>query len=121
MILVGTYLKVIDNSGAKEVQCLKILGNNKKYGYVGDIVIVSVIKINPKKKLKKGDIYKAVIVSTKKSKMRFDGIMVSFETNNVVLINNKNLPLGTRILSPVMLELRYKNFLKILSMAVVAV
>lgn len=122
MISIGTNLKVVDNSGAKVVQCIKVLGGTFiKHGYVGDVIIVSVIKALPFKKVKKGDVQRAVIVSTKKSLMRSNGVAVSFGDNCVVLVNNKNLPLGTRIISPVMLELRAKKFLKVLSLAVVAI
>jgi len=121
MISVGTYLKVVDNSGAKEVKCLKVLGNCGDYGSVGDVMIVSLTKINPSKKLKKGEIHKAVIVFTKKTKEREDGVSVSFEENGAVLVNSKHLPIATRILDPVMLDLRKKKLLKILSLAVVAI
>jgi large subunit ribosomal protein L14 len=122
MILVGTVLNVIDNSGAKKVKCIKILGGfNKKIGIVGNFIIVSVQTINPLKKIKKGEIYKAVIVCTKTSKIRKNGSSVFFNKNGVVIINNKNLPLATRLLSPVMGELREVNLSKIISMATIVI
>lgn len=122
MVSVGTYLDVIDNSGAMVVQCLKILGGvPKRKGYVGDVVILSAVKVNPLKKIKKGDVLRGVIVSTKKSKLRHNGVLVTFDTNSVVIINVKNLPVGTRITGPVMLELRSKQFLKVLSLAKIAI
>lgn len=122
MVLVGTKLKVIDNSGAREVKCLKILGgSNLKRGVVGDEVIVSVLKVNPAKKIRKGEVLRGVIVCSKKGLMRPNGFYVSFGINGVVLVNNKKLPIGTRVLGPVMLELRAKALLKILSLAIVAI
>ncbi len=120
MISVGTNCKVIDNSGALNVKCLKVLGNSK-IGNVGSIVIVSVQKVNPLKKIKKGVVLRGVIVSTKKNPLRKNGVSVSFNVNGVVIVNNKNVPIGTRILGPVMLELRSLGFLKVLSLAVVAI
>lgn len=122
MIAVGTRLRIIDNSGAKEVECIKILGeSNRLFGYVGDIIIVSVKTVNPIKKIKKGEIFRAVIVCTKKGSLRLNGDRVVFGLNGAVIISNKNIPIATRILGPVMLELRYKNFLKVVSMATVAI
>lgn len=122
MISVGTILNVIDNSGAKKVRCLKILGgSNKKVGKVGSFIIVSVQTINPIKKIKKGEIYRGVIVCVRKGVLRMNGSMVSFDKNGVVIINNKNLPLATRILSPVMAELRDTNLSKIISMSTVVI
>ena len=121
MVSVGTYLRIIDNYGVVQGQCLKILkGSPKSKGYAGDIVIISATKISPGKKAKKGEIYKAVIVSTRKSRIRFNGFKVQFDANSAVLVNNKNIPLGTRILGPVMLELRDRKFFKILSLSRVA-
>ncbi len=122
MIAVGSKLRSIDNSGARIVECIKILGGkNKKNGKVGDIIIVSVKTINPLKKIKKGDVLRGVIVSVKKGKIRYNGDMVVFNVNSVVIVNNKGIPVGTRILGPVMLELRARKFMKILSMATVAI
>lgn len=122
MISVGTQLKVIDNSGARTVECIRILGDSKKrFGYSGDVIIVSLKKINPLKKLKKGEIHRAVVVGTKKSKVRLNGNSVFFSVNSAVLINSKDAPLGTRILAPVMLEVRELGFLKVISMATSAI
>lgn len=119
MISVGTKCKVIDNSGAVIVKCLKVLGNLDK-GIVGSTLIVSVQKVNPLKKIKKGSILRGILVSVKKGRVRKNGIGVSFNVNGVVIVNNKNVPVGTRILGPVMLELRSLGYLKILSLAVVS-
>jgi len=122
MISCGTSLFVIDNSGAKKVKCLKILGGSyKQYGFVGNLIVVSLQRINPLKKLKKGEIFKAVIIAIKKKKIRVNGSLVSFNINGVVIVNNKKLPLATRILGPVMAELRQYNFAKILSMSTIAI
>lgn len=120
MVFTGTMCKVIDNSGALKVKCLKVLGNSQ-VGYVGSSVIVSVQKINPVKKIKKGVVLRGIIVSVKKNPVRENGISVLFDTNAVVIVNNKNVPIATRILRPVMLELRPLGFLKILSLALVAI
>jgi large subunit ribosomal protein L14 len=118
MIAVGTELRVIDNSGAKKVKCIKILGGSfKKYGFVGSLLVISVKKINPLKKIKKGEIYKAVLIAIKKKKIRKNGSFVFFDVNGAVIVNNKQLPTATRILRPVMAELRKYNYGKILSMA----
>jgi len=120
MISIGTVLQIIDNSGARKVKCLKILGGSfKKYGLVGNIMVVSVQSINPLKKIKKGEIYRAVIVSVKKSKQRLNGSNMLFDWNSAVIVSNKNLPLSTRILRPVMLELRSYSYAKIISMSTV--
>ena len=118
MIYIGTLIKVIDNSGVRWVQCLKILGKSfKSRAKVGDILVVSSKKVLPGKSLKKGEIFKAVVVRTKFKIYRYGGIFLSFDSSAVVLLNNRSLLLGTRILGPVCLELRQKNFLKILSLA----
>lgn len=120
MISVGTILYVIDNSGAKKVKCLKVLGgSNLKYGYVGSEIIVSVQVINPLKKIKKGEILKAIIVCVKKGYQRVNGGLLTFDLNGVVIVNQKNLPVATRILRPVMAELRESSFTKIISMSTV--
>lgn len=122
MVYVGTRLKVIDNSGAKEIECIKILGRSRSLvGYAGDIIIGSVKKSIPNKKVKKGDIIRGVISSTKKGRERLNGISVKFDENTAVVVNPKNVPVGTRILGPVMLELRDKGFVKVVSMATVAI
>lgn len=112
-----SMLNVIDNSGAKLVQCIKVL-NRKNYGTLGDIILVSVRKSNFNKKVKKGMVYKALIVQLKKKIQRFDGISVSFNKNAVVLLSNTFVPIGSRILEPVSLELNTtKRFLKVLTLA----
>ena len=121
MVCVGTRLYVIDNSGAKVVECIRILGQNSKFGFAGDIIIVAVKQVNPLKKIKKGQVLRAVISSTKKSKSRKNGSIVSFGINCAVIVNNKNVPVGTRLLGPVMLELREKGLMKVVSMATVAI
>jgi large subunit ribosomal protein L14 len=121
MVCAGTRLYVIDNSGAKVVECIRILGTNSRFGFAGDIAIVTVKQVNPLKKIKKGQILRAVISLTKKSKARKNGIVVSFGLNCAVIVNNKNVPLGTRILGPVMLELREKGLMKVVSMATLAI
>jgi len=122
MILCGTNLTVIDNSGAKKVKCLKVIGSSsRKYGFIGNVIVVSIQRINPVKKLKKGEIFKAVVIAIKKKRVRVNGSFVSFNMNGVVIINNKKLPISTRILGPVMAELRQYNFSKILSMSTIAI
>ena len=121
MVCAGTKLYVIDNSGAKIVECIKVLGKNSFFGCAGDVIIVSVKQVNPLKKIKKGQILRAVISSTKKSKIRKNGMMVSFGLNCAVIVNNKNIPIGTRVLGPVMLELREKGLMKVVSMSTLAI
>ncbi|MBP9560685.1 MAG: 50S ribosomal protein L14, partial [Syntrophorhabdaceae bacterium] len=107
-----------DNSGAKKLGCIRILGGSmKRYGTVGDIIIASVKEVIPNSKVKKGDVVKAVIVRTKKEIKRFDGSYVKFDDNSVVIINQYNEPIGTRIFGPVARELRAKKFMKIVSLA----
>ena len=121
MISVGSRCRVIDNSGALVIKCLKILGNAAHGGTVGAAMVVSVQKINPSKKIKKGSVLRGILVSVKKGRIRKNGVGVSFGVNGVVVVNSKDVPLGTRILGPVMLELRTLGFLKILSLSVVAI
>lgn len=122
MISIGTELGVIDNSGAKKVKCIKILGGSfKRYGFIGSLIVISVKTINPLKKIKKGEIYKGVISGIKKKRIRPNGSLVAFDSNGVVIVNNKQLPIATRLLGPVMAELRKYNFGKILSMSTVAI
>jgi len=122
MISCGTNLTVIDNSGAKKVKCLKVLGSSStQYGFIGNVIVISIQRINPVKKLKKGEIFKAVIIAIKKKRVRVNGSFVSFNMNGVVIINNKKLPIATRVLGPVMAELRQYNFSKILSMSTIAI
>ena len=118
MIQMQTNLDVADNSGARRVQCIKVLGGSKrKYASVGDIIVVSVKEANPNSKVKKGDVMKAVIVRTAKEVGRADGSYIKFDSNSAVLIDNQREPVGTRIFGPVARELRAKQFMKILSLA----
>ena len=118
MIQMQTKLKVADNSGAKLVQCIKVLGGTRRRtAGVGDIIVVSVKNAIPNSKIKKGDKARAVIVRTAHQNRRLDGTAIRFDENSAVLINNNKEPVGTRIFGPVARELRYKNFVKIISMA----
>lgn len=117
MIQQETFLDVADNSGAKQVMCIKVLGGSKRrYARIGDIIVVSVKSAIPRAKVKKGDVAKAVIVRTAKEVCRPDGTAIRFDTNAAVLLDNKNEPIGTRIFGPVARELRAK-FMKIVSLA----
>ncbi len=118
MIQVQSKLDVADNSGAKSVACIKVLGGSRRrYASIGDIVVVSVKDAMPRAKVKKGDIYKAVVVRTKKEIGRPDGSHIRFDNNSAVLLNKNMDPIGTRIFGPVARELRAKNFMKIVSLA----
>jgi large subunit ribosomal protein L14 len=118
MIQMQTRLDVADNSGARSVMCIKVLGGTRRrYASIGDIIVVSVKDASPNSKVKKGDIMKAVIVRTAKEVNRNDGSYIRFDNNSAVLINNQNEPVGTRIFGPVARELRAKNFMKIISLA----
>ncbi|SCY80104.1 MULTISPECIES: 50S ribosomal protein L14 [Desulfoluna] len=118
MIQTETRLTVADNSGAKELYCIKILGGSKKrYAGVGDIIVVSVKEAIPNAKVKKGDVMKAVIVRTKKAIKRADGSYIRFDENSAVLVNQNQEPIGTRIFGPVARELRAKRFMRIISLA----
>ena len=118
MIQAQTNLDVADNSGARRVQCIKVLGGSKrKYASVGDIVVVSVKEAIPRGRVKKGDILKAVVVRTAKDIRRPDGTAIRFDRNAAVLINNQGEPIGTRIFGPVTRELRAKQYMKIISLA----
>lgn len=118
MIQVETNLEVADNSGAKKVQCIKVIGGSKrKVASVGDVIIVSIKQAIPRGKVKKGDVHRALIVRTKKEIHRQDGSSVRFDTNAVVIVNKDGDPVGTRIFGPVTRELRSKGYLKILSLA----
>jgi len=118
MIQMQTRLKVADNSGAKEVQCLKVLGGSKRrYAAIGDVIIVSVKEAMANSKVKKGEVAKAVIVRTTHRLRRPDGSYLRFDDNSAVLINAALEPIGTRIFGPVARELRAKNFAKIVSLA----
>lgn len=118
MIQVQARLQVADNSGAKEVQCIKILGGSKRRtASIGDIIVVSIKEALPNSKVKKGDVAKAVIVRTVHKLSRSDGSYIRFDENSAVLINNQKEPIGTRIFGPVARELRAKQFVKIISLA----
>ena len=118
MIQMQSNINVADNSGARRVQCIKVLGGSKKRSAtIGDIVIVAVKDAIPKGKVKKGDIYKALIVRTKKDFYRIDGSTIKFDQNAVVLLDKQEEPIGTRIFGPVTRELRSKKFMKIISLA----
>ncbi|MEM1395887.1 MAG: 50S ribosomal protein L14 [Pseudomonadota bacterium] len=118
MIQMQTNLDVADNSGAKRVQCIKVLGGAKrKYARVGDIIVVSVKEAIPRGRVKKGAVMKAVVVRTAKDIKRRDGSVIRFDRNAAVLINNNKEPVGTRIFGPVTRELRASNHMKIVSLA----
>ena len=118
MIQMQTNLDVADNSGARRVQCMKVLGGSKRRtAGVGDIVVVSVKEAIPRGRVKKGDVQRAVIVRTRYDIQRPDGTVIRFDKNAAVLINKNNDPIGTRIFGPVTRELRAKNFMKIISLA----
>ena len=118
MIQMESYLKVADNTGAKEIHCIRVLGGSKrKFGNIGDIIVASVRKAAPGGTVKKGDVVKAVIVRTKRGVRREDGSYVRFDENAAVIIKEDKNPKGTRIFGPVARELRDKEFMKILSLA----
>jgi len=113
-----SVLNVADNSGAKKLFCIKVLGGTRRrYARIGDLIVVSVKEAIPNTKVKKGDVLKAVIVRTKKEIRREDGSYIRFDDNSAVLVNNQNEPIGTRVFGPVARELRAKNFMKIISLA----
>ena len=118
MVQMESYLKVADNTGAKEIHCIRVLGGSKrKYGNIGDVIVASVRKAAPGGTVKKGDVVKAVIVRTKRGVRRENGIYVRFDENAAVIIKEDKNPKGTRIFGPVARELREKDFMKILSLA----
>ena len=118
MIQMQSNLDVADNSGARRVQCIKVLGGSKrKVAGAGDVIVVSVKEAIPRGRVKKGEVLKAVIVRTAKEIRRVDGSAIRFDRNAAVLINNQNEPIGTRIFGPVTRELRAKRFMKIVSLA----
>ncbi|EHM03070.1 ribosomal protein L14 [Acetobacteraceae bacterium AT-5844] len=118
MIIVESNLEVADNSGARRVQCIKVLGGSKRRtASVGDIIVVSVKEAIPRGKVKKGDVQRAVIVRTAYAVRRPDGTAIRFDRNAAVLINKQNEPIGTRIFGPVVRELRARKFMKIISLA----
>jgi len=118
MIQMQSVMTVADNSGAKRVQCIKVLGGSKrKYASVGDVIVVSVKDAIPNGKVKKGDVARAVIVRTAKELRRADGSYIRFDNNSAVLVDKEGEPVGTRIFGPVARELRARNFMKIVSLA----
>jgi large subunit ribosomal protein L14 len=118
MIQAETFLEVADNTGARRVQCIKVLGGTRRrYAYVGDIIVVTIKKANPGGVVKKGEVCRGVIVRTKKAIKREDGSSVRFDSNAIVLLDAQKNPRGTRIFGPVPRELRSKNYMKIVSLA----
>ncbi|MBC8269293.1 MAG: 50S ribosomal protein L14 [Rhodospirillaceae bacterium] len=118
MIQVETNLAVADNSGARRVQCIKVLGGSKRrYASVGDVIVVSIKEAIPRGRVKKGDVVQAVVVRTAKDINREDGTTIRFDNNAAVLINKQGEPIGTRIFGPVTRELRAKKYMKIISLA----
>ena len=118
MIQVTTHLEVADNSGARVVKCIKVLGGSRRrYAYLGDIIVVSIKEAMPGTKVKKGDTARAVVVRTRREYQRTDGSYIKFDSNSAVLINKDKEPIGTRIFGPVARELRAKKFMKIISLA----
>ena len=118
MIQTQTYLDVADNSGARRVMCIKVLGgSHRRYARVGDIIKVTVKEAIPRGKVKKGQVMKAVVVRTKKGVRRQDGSLIKFDDNAAVILNNQDAPIGTRIFGPVTRELRGEKFMKIISLA----
>jgi large subunit ribosomal protein L14 len=118
MIQTESYLDVADNSGARRVMCIKVLGgSHRRYASVGDIIKVTIKEAIPRGKVKKGQVMKAVVVRTKKGVRRQDGSLIKFDDNAAVLLNNQDVPIGTRIFGPVTRELRGEKFMKIISLA----
>lgn len=118
MIQMQTTMDVADNSGARSVQCIKVLGgSHRRYAAIGDVIKVSIKESIPRGKVKKGDVYNAVVVRTRKGVRRPDGSVIRFDKNAAVLLNNNNQPIGTRIFGPVTRELRNDRFMKIVSLA----
>ncbi len=118
MIQLRTVLDVADNSGAKKVQCIKVLGGSgRRYARIGDIIVVAVREADPRSTVKKGEVKKAVVVRTRKEIRRPNGTYIKFDANSAVLIGDNREPLGTRIFGPVARELRAKRFMRILSLA----
>lgn len=118
MIQMGSKLEVADNSGARQVECIKVLGGSKRrYAGIGDVIVVSVKEAIPRGKVKQGEVLFAVVVRTRKGVRRKDGSLIRFDTNAVVVLNKQRLPIGTRIFGPVTRELRGDAFMKIISLA----
>lgn len=118
MIQTRTIMEVADNSGARRIQCIKVLGGSRRrYAGIGDVIKVSIKEAIPRGKVKKGEVYNAVVVRTRKGVRRGDGSVIRFDTNAAVLLNNQLQPIGTRIFGPVTRELRGEQFMKIISLA----
>ncbi len=118
MIQVQSRLDVADNSGAKDIMCIKVLGGSKRrYAAIGDIIKIAVKEASPRGRVKKGEVYNALVVRTSKGVRRNDGSLIKFDNNAAVLLNNKLEPIGTRIFGPVTRELRTEKFMKIVSLA----
>lgn len=118
MIQMQTELEVADNSGARRLMCIKVLGgSHRRYAHIGDVIKVSIKEAMPRGKVKKGEVYNAIVVRTRKGVRRLDGSIIRFDTNAAVLLNNQLQPIGTRIFGPVTRELRGEQFMKIVSLA----
>jgi len=117
MIAQETRLKVADNTGARVVQCIRVLGQRKRYAHVGDLIKITVKEAQPRGMVKKGEIYTALVVRTRHGIRRPDGSQLRFDTNAVVLVDEQNNPRGTRVFGPVARELRDKNYMKVISLA----
>lgn len=118
MIQPRTRLRVADNTGAKEIMCIRVMGgSNRKFGHIGDVIVASVKEATPTASVKKGEVVKAVVVRTAKEHLRPDGSVIRFDDNAAVILTDRNNPRGTRIFGPVARELREKNFMKIISLA----
>ena len=117
MIQPQTYLTVADNTGARKIMCIRILGNNKKYGNIGDVIIGVVKDATPNMPVKRSDVVRAVVVRTRSTVRRKDGMSIRFDDNAAVLINKENNPRGTRVFGPIAREIRDKSFTKIVSLA----
>ncbi|MGL4367130.1 MAG: 50S ribosomal protein L14 [Brevinemataceae bacterium] len=118
MIMLGTRLDIADNSGAKIIECIHVVGSTRRrYASVGDVIVAAVKSATPNAPIKKGDVVRAVVVRTKKEINRTDGSSIRFDRNSAVIVNKKNEPSGTRIFGPVGRELREKDFMKIVSLA----
>jgi|TARA_B110000093_G_scaffold94221_1_gene101754 large subunit ribosomal protein L14 len=117
MIQPQTYLTVADNTGARKIMCIRILGNNKQYGNIGDIIIGVVKEATPNMPIKRSDVVRAVVVRTRHTLRRKDGMSIRFDDNAAVIINKENNPRGTRVFGPIAREIRDKSFTKIVSLA----
>jgi large subunit ribosomal protein L14 len=117
MIQQETFLNVADNSGAKRIQCIRVLGSNRRYAHVGDVIVATVKDAMPNMGVKKSDVVKAVVVRTKATLRRETGNSIRFDDNAAVILSNENNPKGTRVFGPVARELRERNFTKIVSLA----